>query len=602
MSEAPRRQAHTPLEAAQLVLRKHGREAEAERIVAVAGQPPPDRTVVVVGEVKRGKSSLVNSLIGRVGAAKVDVGLATAAQVRYVPPDAGHPDGSACLLLPDASRRPIPAGEVFRWVTVDGDLATTPVDGMVPVGAEVRVAGRSLPDVTIVDTPGVHGLDHRHAEAVVGATTGACALLMVCDALAPISAAELEFLSGVGAEIGTVIMAVTKVDKSPTGWRIVVEENRRLLREHAPQFAGIPVIGVSNVFAAAAIARDGEPQAQVRWQASGIPDLARAFQEALGDPARIVERNAAQCAAVALTVLRAELRLRRQALVDGPRTRQEMSAEASRLERLQNEQGEWSIRLEQDLQRLKLRAQSRGRDALGDFREQWDKRIGAATTVSVTRGGQVMAAELTVELQALVNTLTRQVRDELAAFAEKWLTGAILQTAAMSEALGSLDSVDLRPPPEYERWKGYLAPRTMMFAAMRPMMAPILVGLQLKSVGQEKLRTAMNAALRSAQDEMGAAIRAVYNEVGPELKLAYRAELTASIAEAKELLKEADADRKADDAARRKDVNTLDTELVLIDRILQAFAAHRTTGAPAGGDRERPEKEATDREAGSNAP
>ncbi|MEE2062144.1 GTPase, partial [Rhodococcus artemisiae] len=79
------------IEASVKVLRAYGRNATAELASAKSKASVQRRTVVVVGEVQRGKSALVNALVGELDASPSAVETTTSAAVRFVPPDDRHP-------------------------------------------------------------------------------------------------------------------------------------------------------------------------------------------------------------------------------------------------------------------------------------------------------------------------------------------------------------------------------------------------------------------------------------------------------------------------------------------------------------------------------
>lgn len=579
------------IEYAAILLRRADREEQAARIEEIAAAEPPERAVVVVGEVKRGKSSLVNSLLGQ-DLAKVDTMIATSAQVRYVPPSPENPEGTAVLLLPDGRRHAIEPDQVYDWVTVDGAHAQERVDGLLPIGAQIYTEAARLPGVTVVDTPGVNGLDQRHIEATAKATDGACSLLMVCDAVAPISAAELEFLNRVSAEIGTVVLAITKIDKTPGQWRTLVDENRRLLARYAPRFARIPVVGVSNAFAAAALRSPDPAKAQARLEASGVPALAEELAAVLGSPEQIVRRNAAACAAVSLGALRSELLMRKRAIDDAPRLEAELGQEKDRLTELQSTQREWGERQRQALNRLKLQAEKRLRLELTEFRDHWITEISKRGAIKIAREGQAMTGAMNTELTALVEAMATDLRDELSGFAAEWLGDAQLQPAAAGDAVEMLDQLELRPAREYHRWRGYVEPRTLAMASTGGPIAAILIGLSgpfavaigvlafpawaalllgphAKRAGHQNLTTWLNENIKQAQEDLTAVIRDVYNEFEPELRLAYRDQLEESLREAKRLHELAAEQARSDTATRAAEVAKLDTQVADIDRALE---------------------------------
>ena len=109
----------------------------AERVERALSQRPELPTVVVVGETKRGKSSLVNALLACPGLSPVDAGVATATYLVF-----GHADAwQASAHYPGSVESlPVDIAELPNWVTMRGELplgALPPrfvtVDGPVPL-------------------------------------------------------------------------------------------------------------------------------------------------------------------------------------------------------------------------------------------------------------------------------------------------------------------------------------------------------------------------------------------------------------------------------------------------------------------------------------
>ena len=233
------------------VLRAYGRATVADRADRKLSGEGRTRSVVVVGEIKRGKSMLVNALIGRDGVTVDDVENATAVSIRFVPADAENPEGTAELVFPDGTRR-IPHAELADWTTTGGRHVSDPTIDALPVAAVVPVASPRLDTATIVDTPGVGGLDPRHVGLARQSADQAAVLVMVCDASTPITEPEMRFLRESAAGVENVVVAVTKTDKATTRWADIVAENRRSIAEHVGR--NIPVLPVSSVRALAAAA------------------------------------------------------------------------------------------------------------------------------------------------------------------------------------------------------------------------------------------------------------------------------------------------------------------------------------------------------------
>ncbi|MET0493077.1 MAG: dynamin family protein, partial [Actinoplanes sp.] len=226
-------------------------------------------SIVLVGETKRGKSSLLNALLGVPGLSPVDAAVATATYLHFSP----GATVTASAWVPGAPQ------------PVDVDLAqlaawATGRDGRAPRRIEVTHPAPLLQYVSLLDTPGVGGLDPAHAVVALDAVERATALLVVADASAPLSQPELEFLVAASERVDAVVFALTKVDAYP-GWRRIAEDNQALLRAHAPRFADAPWFPVSARLAELALDVPAAEQAAL-VDASKIAELQHALVELAG--------------------------------------------------------------------------------------------------------------------------------------------------------------------------------------------------------------------------------------------------------------------------------------------------------------------------------
>src|SRR4029453_9559230 len=89
--------------------------------------------------------------------------------------------------------------------------------------------------LSLVDTPGVGGLDSLHAEIALDAVERATPLLFVGGASAPFSQPEIDFLVEASKRVNFVLFALTKTDAYP-GWRTILADDRGQLQAHAPRF------------------------------------------------------------------------------------------------------------------------------------------------------------------------------------------------------------------------------------------------------------------------------------------------------------------------------------------------------------------------------
>ncbi len=239
-----------------------------ERVVAERSAVP---SVVVVGETKRGKSSLVNSLLAMPGLSPVDAGVATSTYLVFEHDEQWR--AQACYAgLPPVE---FDIAELPSWTSAQHEL---PAGQLPPRFVEVAGPVPLLARLSLVDTPGVGGLDSMHGELAKQAVAGATALLFTVDASSPLTAGELAFLREAGERVETVVFALTKTDGF-RGWRQVLADNRALLATHAPRFAHAPWYPCSPRMFELAGGAPNEQAATVLRQQSGIAELQAALQD-----------------------------------------------------------------------------------------------------------------------------------------------------------------------------------------------------------------------------------------------------------------------------------------------------------------------------------
>lgn len=182
------------------------------------------RTVVVVcGEFKRGKSSFINALIEEPELCPVDIDITTnmATQIQYSSKDYAKvhfhkATGKAPIII---NKLDIP-----RYVTEQENKENKQEVQLVEIGSSKEKLNRNL--MVIVDTPGVGSLNIKHSEVTTAYLSVADVLMFVCDATAPLTTAELEFIKRASKYCTNIYYVLTKIDMV-RGWKSVKEENRR---------------------------------------------------------------------------------------------------------------------------------------------------------------------------------------------------------------------------------------------------------------------------------------------------------------------------------------------------------------------------------------
>ncbi|GAB2979196.1 dynamin family protein [Amycolatopsis acidiphila] len=330
---------------------------------------PRKPSVVVVGETNRGKSSLVNALLATPGLSPVDADVATATYLVFE----HAPEWTAQACYPgQLAPVGIPLTELVRWVSAAHEL---PEGQLPPRYVEVAGPVPILERVSIVDTPGVGGLNSMHGELAMEAAANATALVFVVDASAPFTAGELDFLRKVGDRVETVLFTLSKTDQF-RGWREVLDADRRLLDEHAPRFADIVFHPVSpRMFELAARAPSEQAATMLREQ-SGVIALQAAMQEQLvGRSAMLGEANTMRALATALGEQHAKLKAEQRALSSGEAEAEVLRGRRDQLavERRSSTRG-WQLKLRGEIQRARVdlghESSRQMRDAQSWFRQQ----------------------------------------------------------------------------------------------------------------------------------------------------------------------------------------------------------------------------------------
>lgn len=233
----------------------------------------PAIRVLVVGEYKKGKSSLIDALLNA-SVCPVDVEIATAipTEVRY----AEQPEAHALLRANGAegpSREPVDLEGLAEVVT-----EAKQEDGLlqVVVGLPRDLLAGGL---RLVDTPGVGGLASVHGAATMAALPSAEVVLFVSDASQELTAPELEFLRVAAEASPNVCCVLTKIDLYPE-WRKIVDLDVGHLRESGIEVEVIPVSSVLRQLALDTGDRELNRE-------SGYPRLIRYLEEALADAERI---------------------------------------------------------------------------------------------------------------------------------------------------------------------------------------------------------------------------------------------------------------------------------------------------------------------------
>ena len=193
--------------------------------------------LVVCGEVKKGKSSFINALIGD-SLLPTNTEVATSQIFRIL----NAPSQCFSLVFTNGERQKITREELTRFGSQTyADMRGEPLyEGRSLEYIEIKTPIEFLPDnVSIVDTPGIGALYAAHEEITTRYLQHASAVVFVLDPANPISQSELAFLDKVLNVTSQVVFVMTKMDNySPDYISTMVSRNEELLAPYAERIDG----------------------------------------------------------------------------------------------------------------------------------------------------------------------------------------------------------------------------------------------------------------------------------------------------------------------------------------------------------------------------
>lgn len=540
-------------------------------------------SAVVVGETNRGKSSLVNALIGQAGLSPVDADVATATYLVF-----GHAENweaRACYPGQPASV-PVDLAELVNWVSASHEL---PGGQLPPRYVEIDGPVEFLEKVALVDTPGVGGLDSVHGELAQEAAASATALLFVVDASAPFTLGELNFLANVGERVETIVFALSKVDQY-RGWRQVLEEDQALLAEHAPRFAGATFHPVSaRMYEMAGKAPTPEAAAMLR-ERSGVDELRAALVNLLdGRSVMLGEANTMRALSTALAELNVRLESERRALSTGEEEAEKLRARKDELttERRSSTKG-WQVRMRSEIQRTRVENNHEIARQMRDVQSWFRQAIDAADRDKlrdlppmVDTALQMVSARISQSVSYRLNQVTETVLGELFKADELAVIRAQFARAGGSPIV--IRPAEKRPPTAEDKLLvfmgvtgGFSAGKMALLPLAGAVAAPILlvptivVGLgagwwlaktRKHSADKQHMKQWLTESIADARSTVDQLVAEQLIEAEQQLSLALDEALGKRIAGIEEELREVDKALRLDTAERTKRLNAVNKRL-----------------------------------------
>ena len=582
------------------IARRYGQDSAADRAVQMLNATFRAGTVVVMGEVTRGKSSLVNALIAQPDLLPVDVLTCTSAPIRVAVSHDG-PVVPQVTLVRGTEREMILATELARWVTVDGvgSLQGNTNAGLEeaqdpPSSAEISVRYPDMDGITVVDTPGVGGLDKRAVTAALQEARHAGVLLMVCDASTPITAPEMDILRQAHDSVGGVIVAVTKTDKNTRRWRAIVEDNKRLISSHMG--IDVPVVGVSSLRALDA-ARCIDPARRAELERrSGIAQLRSQLRAQLRQPAAMGQRAALQSITTTLTGIAKTVRDDIRLLAESSTAVEQLEAEKTTLERLREESSEFEQRFQRDLAVARTRVTEGLDKALEEVRHEWTQQINADSLRVLRSKPQVFTSQIETELAVVMEDTVGAMVEEISELASALFPDRQeLIAEIMGTTVASLTPAEVSGHEVEKKTKDIIDPSVLMMGMIgsgalaaiipvAPLAGAVWVGVNLgyraMRNGKQHLITWLRETTASVRTATTRMLDTLITTARTDVMLRYRADLRMKIKElhgridqAREAARESEGERQERSARLTRNVQIIEATIAELGRHLQQGGA-----------------------------
>lgn len=479
--------------------------------------------VAVVGEFKRGKSTLVNALL-QTAVCPVDADVVTIVPtvVRYGP----QPVAIAYVEASEEGGEPLAQtmslASVGEFVSESGN----PGNKRRLRSVEVRLPHRMLRSgLSLVDTPGVGGLDSAHGIITLGALDQAQGIIFVTDASTELTKPELDFLKLALQRCPLAACVVTKTDLYPQ-WRRIVELDESHLRAAGLEIPVIPVSSFLRLRASRRPELSGE---------SGFAELVSFLGRQVAAKANLLAADAAGRAVdFVASQLNSEVEAEQAVLAEPAQAQQvvaELAGARNRAARLASPTATWQQVLSDGVQDLvsnvqhdlqeRLRAVLREVEGVierGDPKDSWDD-------IEVWLRRQVVSAAI-ANYDALAAQATELADDVAQGFNLE--AGPAWQLEKHSPPSGlespSLASVETLKAPGGRLGSMLMATRTAVFIPMvlfgvagsllgAVIVAPLSVALAA-GIGQKLIRDERKRQVTHRRQQAKMAARRYVEEVG----------------------------------------------------------------------------------------
>lgn len=598
-TEAPKTENKPKPNSATLAFRQLGAAAKsndlADRFAGIAkmikdtqGRQP---TVVVVGEMNRGKSTLINAILAAPGMAPVGATETTGLSVSYVPESEKFPFGQAELEYASEPRlRRIPAAELDQWVRIDSPALLDADEP--PLQAARAVKKSPIGRVTLVDTPGSGGLSEAYAMRAIARAQDASVLLMVTDAAGRITKPALEFLVHCSTMVESVVLAVTKIDLYRGHWQAVLEENRQILAARDPRLGRIPIIPVSGAWGERAASEPNEERRRKLYGSSNVHELIRALRAPLDRASKLPTLNALRQGIAMLETPLVQLQTEREALGGIVEKHDALVAVRDHREKLlrtfEDSKYDWNAQVD----RVRVELTSANSRLSREFGAHWKDRVQKFGTGMGEKQSVAIMNEMAADIEVQIGRALRGIVNRSAG-----LLTDLYAAAGMDPSRNLLAEVERRaaeagagPKGGLERGTASIDPRMMisgvlmgsglgsllgMFiaSAATPFIGIAVMGsfsviLARRQAKRQSVLQTVNDATIELRETLDRAVRGVLGVVSTDARKVFDRDLRQSATDAKTELARLESAKRASESERERRLGQINPKIAQIEQAM----------------------------------
>ena len=402
------------------------------RVTAEADQWNQQNLVVVAcGDIKRGKSSLLNAILDRSDLLPVDADVATSVHlvIRY-----GEQFGIVVTRIGEdgePSQEHIGIDGLIDVASMRGDPARREGVVSVEISADHPVLARG---VVLIDTPGVGGMSRGHRDLALAALAQADALLFTISAEEPVARSELEFLVEASERTERIILVVTKSDANSEAVNgEMIAEHRAKLRTYSEtlqtrvdsgavdsevparlrRLLDAPFLLTSSYLAEQARRRreaGREEQAQKLMERSGIDELRSLLERSADNRDLIRVANLLSLLRVLLADVEREQQAKLRATSGDSKVAEELAERQRGLEEFGSKQARWRTTLGNSIVRLQTNSSRLVTRELNRVKEHYRE------VIDSTENSEELAASIPSDLERSLhgawNELVHAINDD----------------------------------------------------------------------------------------------------------------------------------------------------------------------------------------------